>query len=155
MPKIKRVGASEVYAAADSAGKVHGEKRDCAVIALSVASGCSYEKTHAALKAAGRQDKHGTFVWQVEKAAELLGFKLERLPFKWQRDMVQSYPGIHKKCQSITTHHPRRFSKQWADVEPLLFHVSGHFAGFRDGQIHDWSVNSAKRVIDLYRLIKK
>jgi hypothetical protein len=154
MGKIKRANPSDVYLAADSASRTHSEKRDCAVIALTVVSGHSYDEVREALKKAGRKDNHGTFLYQVEKAAELLGFKLEMLPYKWQREMIQTYPGGHKNAQHLTTHHPRRFAKQWKDVEPLLFHVDGHFAGFREGAIHDWSVNSAKRVINLYRLVK-
>jgi hypothetical protein len=68
--------------------------------------------------------------------------------------MIARYPGVHKNLKSVTTHHPRRFKKVWADVEPLLFDCNQHVAAFKDGTIHDWSINAAKRVRGVYRIVR-
>lgn len=154
MAKISKTQLTNVYAAASKASKKAKENNDCAVVSLSVASGKTYDEAHSALAAAGRENGKATFLAQMETAAEKLGLKLERLPQSFIDGIIAQYPGIHKTLKHITTHHPVRFPKVWAEVvEPLIFHVDKHFAGYREGAIHDWSVNSAKRVIDLYRLV--
>lgn len=154
MAKISKTQPTQVYTAASKLSKKLKEKNDCSVIALSVVTGKSYDECHAALAAAGRKNGTGAHLTEIEAAAKALGFRLERLPQSFLDGIVAQYPGIHKTLKHITTHHPVRFSKVWSEVsEPLLFNVNRHIAGFREGAIHDWTVNAAKRVTDLFRVV--
>lgn len=152
MPKIKRHPPSKLWHEHERERLAASEKNDCSVKALSVVTGLPYSQCKAALDEAGRKPKDGAYHWQMEKAAELLGYRMVPLPHTWMRDMIASYPGAHKNLRHVTTHHPRRFRKQWRDVEPLIVHTSHHYASFKDGQIHDWTINKAIRVISLFRL---
>jgi hypothetical protein len=153
MAKINKIAETPKTVKLTEASKEAGERNDCAVTALAAVTGKTYKQVHKALKQAGREDRKGTFQGQAEKAAEALGFRLVRLPQSFIDSIIAQYPGIHKTLKHITTHHPVRFAKVWDQVkEPLLFHVHRHYAGYADGQLHDWSVNKPKRVIDPYRL---
>lgn len=152
MPRIKRRPLSPAFFDHEQARIATGDRNDCGVKALSVITGLPYEQCQKALDEAGRKRKGGTFQWQMEQAAGLLGFKLVQLPEEWHKAMIASYPGAHKGLQSLTTHHPRRFKNSWKAVEPLLIHTSRHYAAFRDGQVHDWTANNACRIKNLWRL---
>lgn len=152
MPRIKKREPSKLYLDHQERAQATGDKNDCAVKALAVVTGLPYEQVQRALEQAGRSKKDGTFQWQMEQAAGLLGYRMVRLPDSWHKAMIASYPGAHKGLNSLTTHHPRRFKSRWKDVEPLLIHTSRHYAAFRDGEVHDWTVNHACRIKTLYRL---
>ena len=49
------------------------ETKDCAVKALAITCGVSYNAAHAALKQIGRKDRGSTRNWMMPRAAKLLG----------------------------------------------------------------------------------
>lgn len=155
MPKIKNIPASSEYVAAVTNTQEHRERNDCMVKALTILTGLPYATVHAALTAAGRKQGEGTYWDTTFAAVDALGFKLEALPYKELREIIQTYPGAHKGLQNITTRHPVRFAKQWANMDALMFDCRSHVAAFKDGQLHDWSRNRAMQVKRLLRLVKK
>ena len=154
MPALKKTAVSPIYLAArgSEARQALNEQRDCAVIAITVVTGCSYSEAHAVLAAQGRRSGRGTFTVQTIKALEAMGYTVRRWTSKEVADMLQSYP--KKGIAGITTHHPRRFPKQWAGKPPLLFSQNNHISGFRDGELHDWAVNRSKQVLAVYEVTK-
>lgn len=161
MPRIKRCETSEVFGQLYANACQMNETNDCTVKAIALLCDTSYEAAHAALKAAGRQDRKGAYVHQQTKAIQALGFKLSYLGnrsihtrARGYSDIIASYPGVHKNCKSITTHHPRRFPAAWANQPNMLMITRGHAAAFKDGRVHDWSENKALPVVELYAVEK-
>lgn len=107
------------------------ERNDCAVRALRVATGRTYEEVHRLLKAYGRVDKHGTYNQTVNAAAEKFGMRLADLP-----------GGSH-----VTYHWPARRHltlAQFIRCHPVgcyVLRVNRHFTAVIDGVVHDWPVN--------------
>ena len=128
------------------------EYLDCAVTAMSKFAGIPYKESHALFKAIGRLDKKSTPHWMTKKALAILGIPFVEIN-KWNdeyRDIINTYPGRHKKLRNITTYHPTRFPKVWADKPPILFHVNAHICAFVDGKIRDWAHKRQMQVIGLY-----
>jgi hypothetical protein len=116
-----------------------GETNDCTVKALVVLTGKSYAEVHAALKAEGRKNRQGASYYQMQMACRRLGFNMVKRDWRWDHDIIATYPGAHKNLKSVTTHHPVRFAKQWAGQPNMLLGTHGHVAAFKDGRIHDRS----------------
>ncbi len=152
MPRKKHAHWSKEYSALRSTSNVVGEKGDCAVQALSLLTGVPYEQMNQALIEGGRKPRRGTPWIAMKFALAKFGFKMEPVE-NFSAQMIATYPGVHKNLGNVTTHHPRRFKKQWKDVEPLLLDMTAHVAAFKDGTIHDWSINNSKRVHGAYRII--
>lgn len=112
-----------------------GEKNDCGVCALSVVTGLPYANCHAALKKHGRKNGKGTFNWQIFRAVEDLGFKLFEIPCPY------------KGLRSLGRNLPQKGN--------FFIWVTGHYAGVRDGVIHDWSNGKCLRVQKVYQVIKQ
>src|SRR5688572_11021759 len=142
MASLLKTGFTAEYSQAHTVARTaFREHNDCAVIAVSIACGVTYETAHAALKAAGRQDRKGTYAHQTVKAIESLGFRVRTWDRKELRSMIDSYPGIHATHKNITTHHPRRFAKAWEGSGNLLLRTQRHILACKDGTVHDWSIN--------------
>lgn len=130
--------------------------KDCAVKAVALACNVSYEVAHSHLKQCGRQDNKGTPTEIIWAACRALGYNVQRWSFAQNQTMIRSYPGVHSRLQSITTHHPRRFRAAWAqhDHKTLMFLTPRHIACFKGGVVHDWSVNNALRVDGVFEVTK-
>jgi hypothetical protein len=153
LPRIKTNPLSREYREVQLDVAAHSENQDCMVRALTLLTSKPYKEVNDALIAAGRKPRKGT-AWIVAcSAMNAMGFKLEQLTNAEYKAIIARYPGVHKNLNSITTHHPRRFAKVWADMEPLLFDLDEHVAAFKNGELHDWSSNKALRVKALYRLL--
>lgn len=157
MARITRTQPSADYQAIRDAARKAGEKGDCSVIAVSIACGVSYEAALAALTAAGRKPREGAYLYQIEKAINALGFR----KINWRTDEMQaridSYPGAHCNLKSITTHHPVRFARQWADVadQSLILITPRHVAAMKGGRVHDWTEGRAVRVTSIWSIVPK
>jgi len=119
------------------------EHRDCAVRAVAVVTGVSYAEAHAALTAAGRAPRRGTYTPTIRSALAALGFEAE---LQNLQRIIDSYPGAHAQLRNVTTHHPERFSKVWRDGRAYLLFTNEHVAGCVDGHVHDWTRGRACRV---------
>jgi hypothetical protein len=154
MPRIHKTAFANAYLKLEAKAKDHEEKNDCAVKAVALATGASYEKVHKLMEQFGRKKKQGTFSTITRKVLNELGFKARRWPTDVLPSIIQEYPKAHRILKNVTTHHPRRFPKAW---EPhmdkvLFFETKDHVACFRDGKMHDWSINNRLHVQNVYEI---
>jgi len=148
---IAKTQPSKPYRNRRQISKDMNERKDCAVIAVSIACQVTYQVAHAALKTAGRRNRCGTKNTKVRKAIEALGFKVREWSRTEYNTMLKSY-GLppSKRYTTITTHHPRQTSQgggvsdAWQDVHPnILFVTCNHIGAFRNHKLQDWSINNA------------
>lgn len=111
-----------------------GEKNDCGVKALSVITGFNYVECHKTLSLFGRKRGKGTFVSSMFSALKHLGFKVVEVkcPYGGMRSLGRNLP-------------PKG---------SFLIFATGHFAGVRDGKIHDWSEGRCLRIKKFYQIQK-
>jgi hypothetical protein len=147
--KIKRTATSPLYQSLRSESYRLGERNDCSVVAVAAVCGVSYADAHAALAKRGRKHKRGVYNSIIIDA--VLGFSktLERIDPK---SIISSYPGIHKTLQNVTTHHPRRFPGSFNPSKCYLLFIKGHVLAVMGGEVNDWTINKAKRVIAIYEV---
>jgi len=114
------------------------EHGDCAVKALAVVTGRSYNFAHKTLKRMGRRDRMGTPRIMTLRAVQLLGFKL-KLVEKHAMNKAKTVRTLESKIPSKGT---------------FLVHVKGHVIAVKGGMIHDWSYDSCRRIQAIYRVSK-
>jgi hypothetical protein len=118
-----------------TASKAHGEHNDCTVMALTAATGCSYDDCHAALQQAGRKNRRGCqFPTIGKRAAKSLGFLMEELDY---RD--------YSAKTMITAERDRRLA-----TGKYVIRVRGHVAALVDGKVVDWSAGRRHRINNIY-----
>lgn len=128
-----------------------GESNDCAGISLALVCRVPYEVAHAKLKQLGRKDRKGTPTWMSTKAVLELGRGCIKVD---PRSFIEQYPSPHRfKCRFVTTHHPRRFPKAWDKNRTYLIRVQGHILAVIGGEVKDWSVNTSKRVWQIWEIV--
>lgn len=154
MPRIASMSYSSTFNALHTEAKAIGENNDCAVKAVAMACNVPYATAHATLAQLGRKRGKGTYRTQSHKAIEQLGYKVRIWSQQEQRDLIMSYPKAHQILRHITTHHPRRFKKVWAGManRTFLLFCSRHVAVVKGGELHDWTVNKAMRVLDIWEI---
>jgi len=157
MARIERVSVSPKFSNLVQDSRMVGEYNDCAVKAIALVCDVPYAAAHAALQKHGRTTRKGTAFRAIRMAIGDLGFWLKEWSSTDRRMLIETYPGVHKNLRQITTHHPRRFPKAWAPLKDkrLLLYVPKHVAAFKDGEVHDWTVNTAKRVWMVWEVWKK
>jgi hypothetical protein len=149
MPAIKKIAHTEVFARLNLTSQLKGETNDCSVKAVAVVAGVVYDEAHRALAARGRKLRKGAWTHDILAVVRLFGKEVAR---RDAREFICQYPSPHRDVlKSVTTHHPRRFNKAWPKGKFLLF-SKGHVSAVVDGQLHDWAVNKAKRVIAIYEV---
>lgn len=149
MAKIAKQERTAEFNELVSASKSMNENNDCSVKAVSIVCNVDYQVAHEALANNGRKNRRGAYTHDILKSVKDLGYKFERVN---QADIIRSYPKAHQILKSITTHHPKRFNKVWADGETYLFFTSGHVAAVVDGTTHDWSIGRALRCTSIYKI---
>lgn len=151
MPRIAKVGNSEVYNSHAVAGAIAGERGDCAVRAIAAATNTPYEKVHAMMAEMGRRNKRGTpwqIIWDTLNA---LGFVHVR---RASSEFIRQYPGSHATAlKSVTTHHPDRFPAVWQNGKAYIFHTTRHVAAVVNGVNHDWTRGRACRVRTIWEIV--
>lgn len=150
MPRIRPTELPASFTELAPERAAHNEQRDCTVVALTLTTGRSYADCHKALADAGRKSRSGAYQDQWEAAANALGFHLRRWTSAEVIAMIHSYPRPHDRLHGITTHHPRRFAKQWAGTGKILMQSRGHISACIDGIVADWAINRSKRVIAVF-----
>lgn len=157
MARIERVNFSQQFNQMHEDSRFLGEWNDCGVKAVALVCGVPYAEAYFKLKRLGRRDRKGTPWAMIRQAINDFGFEIKVWSTFEKRALIESYPGVHKNLQQITTHHPRRFPKAWAPLKEkrLLLGTHKHVACFKDGEVIDWTVNSAKRVWLVWEVTKK
>lgn len=130
-----------------------GEHNDCAVKALAVTTGFSYDDCHAFFELHGRKRGRGTFCYEIltgtsykqaEKAFPELGFKVTRnggfpLPASPSPDWVLDSTTLRSFCRS----HP---------VGAYFITVRRHALSVRDGVIYDYTCGDLRRICDVWKV---
>ena len=154
MARIKmedKLARTESFNAIDQASKMMNETNDCSVKAAALAFGVQYRTAHDHFAANGRQPRRGTFRTAITlaKLANAIGMKMTRVN---PQDFIDQYPKAHRILRNVTTHHPKRFNKVWADGHTYIVFSRGHVGVVKNGVNHDWTVGRAMRVIDIWRV---
>lgn len=153
MARTKILTVAPEYRALRTETLAAGDENDCFPTAAAILTGLPLSEVREAFAAAGRKTGKGT-PWAVaHEALKALGFKLVKKDWRWTRDMIDSYPGVHKNLKNITTRHPARFAKAW-EGQNVLLHSHAHVSAVRDGAPVDWSINRSKHVIAVYDIVK-
>ncbi len=149
MPAIKKVAYTNIFTQLNTLSYMEGETNDCSVKAVALVTGCTYSAAKAALAARGRKKGQGAYTHDILAVIRGFGKEATRVD---ERSIIANYPSPHNaKATCITTHHPRRFNKRWPKGKFLMFSTR-HVSTCIDGELHDWAVNSARRVIAMYEV---
>jgi hypothetical protein len=111
-----------------------GEKNDCGVKSLSVITGVDYLECHKVLEGLGRKKGGSTKLSSMFLALNKFGFKAI--------EVKSPYGGMRSLGRNL----PPKGS--------FLIFATNHFAGARDGKIHDWSEGRCLRVKRFYQIQK-
>ena len=154
MARVSKVAVDAKFHEIKSALKQDGDNNYCAILAIAALTGVDPKTVREAVEAAGRKRGKGTYQHQMISACEALGFKMNFISHKTRSEIIAQYPGTHKNLKSITTNHPRRFSKVWQSQPNMLMITTNHAAAYVDGTVIDWSVNNSLRITELYTIVK-
>ena len=113
-----------------------GERNDCTVMALAVTTGLEYDRVHAALAAEGRKPRRGTSIFNMQRAAESLGFEMKQTSEFSARTVRTA--ARDRRLQS------GRF----------ILNTSGHVAGLVDGKVHDWTDGRLHRIRSVFTVTR-
>lgn len=153
MSKIISTGYSDAYMKMQATSREIGENKDCTVKAISAATDVDYMTVHAVLQMCGRRNGRGATMSIQRAALNKLGYDIVEVSVL---TMIRQYPGSHSNLKSVTTHHPERFNKVWADGNNYLLYTIGfrHVACVKNGINVDWTRGTAKRIERMYKVVK-
>lgn len=154
MARIRRTEKSPCFTSLIEERHALGETNDCAIYCLSIVMDVPYAEVLTVSYLYGRDRRKGTPWDIIHSVANHFGFRLTRVSYLNYMAIIRSYPERDQVLQNITTHHPRRFAKQWANKPTMIFDCNRHVAAFKDGRIHDWAEGRALRVWRLW-LVEK
>ncbi len=103
------------------------EHNDCAVRALSVACGLTYEQAHHRLQVAGRRNRGRTKLAVSDRVYREAGLTQHHC----QGITVERFLSIHRRFTGI-------------------LHVRGHMIGVCDGNVFDWVPSDSRRIVKDY-----
>ena len=146
----------------------NNEHGDCAVKAVSLATGISYEESLRRLTEKGRPPRRGTNTLFTMSVIRDLGFDFVEIDrnIEW-RDSVRFRVGeirtkfnhriIQNKrlasCKTIRTLE-RNLPKQGVLLVIVSDGMGSHIFCCRGGEIHDWSQGRCNRIKSIYQIIK-
>ena len=144
------------YADAKAVADSMGERRDCAVKAVSLVCQVPYSVSHTLLADLGRKPRRGTDRQITLKAIDKLGFALNKLSFYTQYErFISKYAEPHKDVKSLTPGQVCRFPKAWQDGNTYLAFTNSHVFAIINGKVQDWTEGRAHRIKQIYVVIKK
>lgn len=123
-----------------------GEKNDCSVKAVALATGTKYSKVHYAFKKQGRKEGRGTHFYQQVAVLRELGFELKLVHVGHYND-----PKVKNKfkAKTVTT-----LERELPSRGIFLVYTSGHMLCARGGKILDWTQGRRHQLRDIYRVVK-
>jgi len=110
------------------------ENNDCAVKAVSIATGIDYNMVHAIFNKFGRKDGGGSPRHITESVIEFFNF-------------------LQVEDDSFSARTIRTLGRQLPPHGSYLVFVRGHVACAKDGRIHDWTSGRQHRIVRIVRLI--
>ena len=123
--QIKRIGE-----------KYYNDTNFCGVVAVTVASGCSFGKAYNLCKKLGRRDRKGTPMNVSIAAMQKLGFKVTELQ--------------HRPCKTLMM--AERKLPKTGTYWLLTKRSECHITCVKDGQMIDWATKSKKQVYCVYKV---
>lgn len=112
-----------------------GERRDCVVKALTIATGLPYKIVHAECSKAGRRKGCGMYASDWVPLLEKLWLRgIERVP-QMEGKTVATFG--RNMAQSPSTY---------------VVMVRGHVLCFKNGAVQDWSADTRRKIRAVYRL---
>lgn len=121
------------------ASKNMKENNDCAVKAVSLATGASYQKVHRLMKKHGRKDRCATPKFITRRVIKELGFVM--VPIGDRHPMQKA-----KTIASLTPRIPSRGA--------FLVSTRGHILALRGGKVLDWTDGRRHRIKNIFRVSK-
>lgn len=128
------------------------EKNDCAVIAVTIATGLPYTIVWGVFQDVGRVKGKGTFHHHTRMVLDRLGYDVIR---RCSREFIDQYPGKNVNKKYVTTHHMTRFPKAWDDGNVYLLQVNGHICCVKEGKNQDWSIKRSLKVKEILQIVKR
>ena len=108
------------------------ETNDCAVTAVALVLGVSYEVVHEAMEIAGRAYREGTPRHITEKVIKNLGFSIRR---QYSAEQLGLEVGQRRPRTSDAAKNPA----SWEHLPNLLIFVPQHAVAFVNGKMEDWT----------------
>jgi hypothetical protein len=115
-----------------------GERNDCAVKAIAVATGRGYTAVRAALRREGRGTKERTSMYAQRRAITALGFTIAR--------EIRSTALVNKTLATI--------EQEDALGGSWMIHTADHVAGMTDRTLHDWAAGKRMPVQVCWKIEK-
>jgi hypothetical protein len=150
MARINATAKTDIFHSLSAAAASIGETNDCSVKAVAAVCGVDYLVAHEAMRKQGRKNRKGAMTWDIKQAVSSLGFVTQKIP---SNEFIGRYPGNHKKLKSVTSHHPDRFNKVWADGNTYLVFTARHVLAVVNGINHDWSKGRALRATMILKVV--
>lgn len=109
------------------------ETNDCTVKAVAIACNVAYRVAHKAMANQGRKNRQGSYVPNIHRAIESLGYKVER---------------VETTAKTVTTLEKDSALRKGHFVA----YISRHILAVKDGVVEDWSRGSRRRIESVYRV---
>ena len=152
MPAIKKRARTADFEIALSNSAEMGETKDCAVRAVSIATGVPYPEVHAYMEQKGRKDRRGTTDGVINSTLTHFGFKVAYVNYS---SLMELRPKGHREVlKNLTTHHPDRFPGVFDPKKTYLLYARHHVLCVKGGVNHDWTRGKSRRVLSVYEVIK-
>jgi hypothetical protein len=153
----KRVSAT--FNAMEEHARRIGEANDCSVKAIATVCGVSYATAREVCAQNGRKSGDGMRTNDMLHAVRSLGFDCKEFSRYGEgcikSTFISQYPPSHQILKNVTSHHPKRFNKVWADGKSYLFFAKNHVLAVVDGVNHDWTVGRAMQVYLIVEITKR
>jgi hypothetical protein len=134
----EELSKSEIYEKLEKASNEMQEDRDCAVKAIAVVGGLTYEDAHVLLELHGRKPKDGTPRIITEQALKFLDLKAE--------DCTKMFRDLGGKTV-------RTLGRVMKGIKgKFLVFTASHVLAVKDGEVHDWTKGRLHRVQNVKRI---
>lgn len=134
---------------------VFKESSDCAVKAVAIACGVTYDMAHATCAEKGRKPGGGMRWYAMKSAMRSLGFGVVSLDPEALDLILADIARQHKYVTAcLTTRQMDMFPEIFRNHLPgrYIIDTSQHVSAFTEGQLHDWAAASSKRIKGIYEV---
>jgi hypothetical protein len=126
---------TEIFKNIETESLSRNEHRDCAVKAVSIATGYEYDDVHYVFEVCGRKPRKGTQFYVTEKAVKLLKFRMIDVTKHFKSKSVRTLEREIKDCKGN-----------------FLVRVTNHLLPVVDGKVHDWTSGRCHRIVSIHML---
>lgn len=141
---------TETYQQMRNAATAANENNDCSVVAVAVVCGVDYATAHKTMADNGRKKGCAACNSAIKQSVIDCGKNLIKVT---PESFIMRYSKAHRMLKNVTTHHPERFNKIWADGKTYMIFTKGHVLSIVNGENHDWTKGKAKRARYIYEVV--